>query len=120
MIRVTRHLVRSAAVLLLAACHVWQVEPLPSPRTMEWDHPVRVTTSNAFVLQLSSARVRRDTLVGVLRTTDGDSLVTLPMSRVWTIEARKFSGDRTRGLLFGVPAASLAVAVAYALIRFLP
>ena len=98
-------------LLYLPACTSWQVGTPAPAEFVEREHPqkVRVTRTDGATLELKAPAVREDSLVG---TVGQDSTVSLALSEVRSVEAKRTDAGKTL-LLIGA-GGLVVVAVVYA------
>jgi hypothetical protein len=101
-----------AALLLLAACNSWRVQPITPVELVSGRHPAQVRLRGHDGRQLVVRRpfVRGDSVLGVARRdTTG-----LPVTEIRTVAIRRFDWLKTTGLIVLTSGATLGLACAMA------
>ncbi len=125
MSHLTRRRAVHALLILLClptatACHSWQrYELAPAPAVdSASSRTLRITRRDGSQVTLNNARLRNDTLHAWLSTAPrggSSGQVAVAMADISSVQARKFSGGRTFGLIAGSFAAVVLTALAAAI-----
>ncbi len=108
------HRIRSITSLVfcaaLTACHTWEATPSAiEQNTLAKGSVVRIQMKNGARLELASARLKPDSLIG--RT--GRDRIAIATADIRSLETARFSGPRTAAL---VTAGVLAIPVGFILL----